>query len=46
MRENGRNIDLFNDPGFASFRTSLDAEMKRISGEGIGSKIRGVISDL
>ena len=24
----------------------LDAEMKRISGEGIGSKIRGVISDL
>ena len=33
MRENGRNVDLFNDPGFASFRASLDAEMKRISGE-------------
>ena len=40
MRENGRNIDLFNDPGFASFRASLDAEMKRISGAGIGSKKR------
>ena len=38
MRENGRKEDLFKDPGFATFRASLDAEMKRLSKEGVGSK--------
>ena len=38
LRQNGRNIDIFKDPGYSTFRASLDAEMKRISREGIGSK--------
>ena len=31
-------MDIFKDPAFASFRASLDAKMKRISKEGVGSK--------
>jgi hypothetical protein len=38
LRQNGRNIDIFKDPGYSTFRASLDAEMIRISREGIGSK--------
>ena len=37
LRQNGRNIDIFKDPGYSTFR-ALDAEMKRITREGIGSK--------
>ena len=32
------NIDFFKDPDFSEFRASLDAEMKRLKGDGIGSK--------
>jgi hypothetical protein len=42
MRGNGRQVDLFQDPGFSTFRASLDAEMKRMSREGVGSKIKQV----
>ena len=31
-------IDFFRDPEFSGFRASLDAEMKRLQGEGVGSK--------
>ena len=34
------NIDLFVDSEFATFKASLDAEMKRLQGQGIGSKKR------
>ena len=30
-------IDFFKDPDFADFRSSLDAEMKRLQAAGIGS---------
>ena len=32
------NIDFFKDPDFSEFRASLNAEMKRLQGDGIGSK--------
>ena len=32
------NIDFFKDPDFSEFRASLDAEMKRLQGDRIGSK--------
>ena len=38
MRGNGRQVDFFQDPGFSTFRASLDAEMKRLAREGVGSK--------
>ena len=38
MRENGRSFDIFKDAEFATFRASLDAEMKRLSKEGVGAK--------
>ena len=38
MRGNGGQVDFFQDPGFSTFRASLDAEMKRLSREGVGSK--------
>ena len=38
LKQNGRNIDLFKDAGFSTFRASLDAEMKRLSRQGIGTK--------
>ena len=31
-------IDFFNDPGFLDFRSSLDAEMKRLQSAGLGSE--------
>ena len=31
-------MDFFKDPEFFDFRASLDAEMKRLQGNGIGSK--------
>ena len=34
------NLDLFQDPAFAEFKTSLDAEMKRLQAKGLGSKHR------
>ena len=37
-RGNGRLVDFFQDPGFSTFRASLDAEMKRLAREGVGSK--------
>ena len=30
LRQNGMNIDFYQDPEFADFRQSLDAEMKRL----------------
>ena len=39
LRQSGQpEIDLFWDSGFSEFRLSLDAEMKRLQSEGIGSK--------
>ena len=39
LRQNGRpEIDFFKDASFADFRASLDAEMKRLQSNGIGSK--------
>ena len=39
LRWNGKpNIDLFKDPEFREFRDSLDAEMKRLQREGLGTK--------
>ena len=39
LQWNGRpDIDFFKDPQFASFRTSLDAEMKLLQSQGEGSK--------
>ena len=39
LRENGRpSIDFFKDAEFASFRQTLDAEMKRLKSTGLGSK--------
>ena len=31
---------MFQDPAFAQFRSSLDAEMKRLQAKGLGSKQR------
>ena len=37
LRWNGQpSIDFFSDPAFASFKASLDAEMKRLQGKGAG----------
>ncbi len=33
-------LDLFNDPEFAEFRATLDAEMKRLQAEGVGMKTK------
>ena len=38
LRQNGMNIDFYQDPEFADFRQSLDAEMKRLQGSGLGSQ--------
>jgi hypothetical protein len=38
MRGKGRQVDFFQDPRFSTFRASLDAEMKRLSKEEVGSK--------
>ncbi len=39
VRQNGRpEVDFFKDPSFADFRLSLDAEMKRLQSNGLGSK--------
>lgn len=39
LRCNGKpHIDFFKDEEFADFRASLDAEMKRLQNQGIGSK--------
>ena len=41
IRWNGKpHLDLFKDDSFASFRASLDAEMKRLQAQGIRSKKR------
>ena len=41
LRECGKHeLDIFNDPAFAEFRATLDAEMKSIQSLGIGSKKR------
>ena len=38
MRQSGNpQVDFFRDPEFSAFRASLDAEMKRLQGEGVGS---------
>ena len=34
------NIDIFSDDAFADFKLSLDVEMKRLKGEGLGSMAR------
>ena len=39
LRQNGRpEVDFFKDASFADFRLSLDAEMKRLQSNGLGSK--------
>ena len=39
LRFNGHpTIDFFSDDDFVTFKASLDAEMKRIQGLGVGSK--------
>ena len=39
FRVNGRkDVDLFSNKEFDRFKSSLDAEMKRLQGEGIGAK--------
>ena len=35
---NGIHVDFFQDPVFADFCRSLDAEMKRLKGTGLGSQ--------
>ena len=40
IRHTGRAIDCFKDASFCQFRVSLDAELKRLQGEGIGSHKR------
>ena len=41
LRANGHpTLDLYKDSAFADFRTTLDAEMKRLQHKGIGSKVR------
>ena len=41
LRQNGQaDIDFFKDGGFASFRQTLDAEMKRLKRTGAGSSKR------
>ena len=38
LRQSGMpEVDFFKDPSFSEFRASLDAEMKRLQGEGYGS---------
>ena len=39
--QNGQpDIDFFKDPVFGEFKSSLDAEMKRLQSKGVGSKKR------
>lgn len=38
LRQNAIHVDFFQDPMFADFRQSLDAEMKRLKGSGLGSQ--------
>ena len=39
LRQNGRpEIDFFKNDSFLEYRTSLDAEMKRLQSTGLGSK--------
>ena len=41
LRSNGHpSLDIFKDSAFAEFRSSLDAEMKRLQAKGLGSKQR------
>ena len=41
LRQNGHpTLDIYKDSGFTEFRTTLDAEMKRIQLKGIGTKKR------
>ena len=38
LRQNAIHVDFFQDPVFADFCQSLDAEMKRLKGSGLGSQ--------
>ena len=40
IKQAGRVIDFFKDSSFTQFRASLDAEMKRLQSEGLGSRKR------
>ncbi|XP_078383318.1 zinc finger MYM-type protein 4-like [Oculina patagonica] len=41
MRDNGRpELNFFTDPAFKHFQDCLDAEMKRLTGMGVGSKVK------
>ena len=41
IRSNGHpSLDVYNDPLFAEFRMTLDAEMKRLQTMGLGSKVK------
>ena len=38
LKQNSIYVDFFQDSEFADFRQSLDAEMKRLQGSGLGSQ--------
>ena len=40
IRACGCQVDLFKEEVFGDFRSSLDAEMKRIQGLGVGTRVR------
>ena len=41
MRENDRpDLNVFTDPAFKHFQDCLDAEIKRLTGMGVGSKVK------
>ena len=40
IRASGCQVDLFKEEVFGDFRSSLDAEMKRIQGLGVGMRVR------
>ena len=41
LRNNGRAaLNMFEDPTFKHFQDTLDAEMKRLTGQGIGATVR------
>ena len=43
MRDNGRpELNFFTDTSFKHFQDCLDAEMKRLTAMGIGSKVKEV----
>jgi hypothetical protein len=41
LRNNGRPaLNFFEDPNFKHFQDSTDAEMKRLTGQGVGANVK------